>query len=909
MLSLLYFTNTKSIIFDNSTQILSPQEKKSAIIDSVYKNMSDDERIKLLSINTLRGEVFDSLLVNSNGFIITDDQTNVSILKNTKQNETAFQNTKLRIGHFNSTGILVNNLTIGQTNDHKLAQYKQAIISEEFKTRGYNIVLGNYFQTYNSKLDNENQAFTQSPLSSEKYWQAILAGAEENGLRLGVSDPFMLNISVDSTDEKEFQAIGLSGNRYYSRRGHGIIQLNNNQLDFNKRIRSKGKNKQTFLRESYRFDGLILSPDFSLISIKNQATEALESFKAGMDVVCISLEAQIEFDSLISIYFKSHENKVKESCMRVLKTKYDLHLNATKQTDLKKYKKQFKYQTLQAAISCVLNNDKILPVNDLNQSVYYFTSHKNKPFIEAQLNHYVTANPVENEQKNSTGICFVDGFGDNLADALRWATKYDGDLKLVLVTDQIAAIKHRTSKMEAFEAILLAGDDSVLSQEIAIQALFGAYDVKGKLPFYLSPKFPMSKGIELNALTKLAYVAPEYVGILSEKLEEIDKIVEAGISAKAFPGCQVLVGFEGKIIYEKAFGTQDFSQKSKVDLQTVYDIASITKIAASTSSLMKLQGDGLFSLDKTLGDYIPEIVGNTEFANILLKDMMAHQAGLPAWIPFYLKTLTGGKPNPYYYSKTKTEEYSVPVAKDLWIKNHYPDTLYDRILSSRLKSKTYVYSDLGYYFVKKIIEKLSKEKMEDYVQDSIYQKLGLQSMTYNPYLKFDLSRIAPTEDDKTFRKQVIKGYVHDPGSAMMGGVGGHAGIFSTANDLAVLMQMMLNGGYYGGKQIIKKEVLDEYTSVQFPNSNRRGAGFDKPNLNGTEATACAMASPGSYGHSGFTGTLVWADPKYKINYVFLSNRVYPDAENWKIVKMDIRTRIQTKIYQAVQSADNYNFLL
>jgi len=908
LLSILYLSKTETDNGNNSNAFLSLQDKKIAKIDSVYRSLTLESRIKLLSINSLSGKENDSILFNSNGFITHSDQSDIFVKKIQDQSDAGFEKTKLRIGHSGLSQQLVNNLAIGQTNELKLAQYKQAIISEKLKSDGYNIVLGNFFQTYDTKLDNESVAYTQSPLSSEKYWQAMLAGAEENGVKIGISDPFMLDIAVDSTDAIEFQAIGLSGNRYYARRGHGIIQLNANQHDFATRIRSKGKNKQAFLRENYKFEGLIISPDLSKFSKDNQAKEALKSIQSGTDLVCVSLEIQQELDSLLKIYFKANEVQLKESCTRVLKLKYDLNENRAKETSVNKYSKAFEYQTLQASLSCILNSDNLLPIKNLNQSIYYFTSNDRIPFIEAQLNHYSSVKTAENLQKTQTGICIVDGFGDNLIDALKWSKKHDGDIKLILVTDQIAAIKHRTNKLDMFEAILISGDSTMLSQEIAIQALFGAYSSKGKLPFYLSPKFPMSTGLELGSLARLAYVAPEYVGISPEKMNEIDIIVEAGISAKAFPGCQVIVGFEGKIIYEKAFGSQDFSQNSKIDQQTIYDIASITKIAASTTSLMKLQGDSLFSLSKTLGDYIPEIVGNTPFANILIKDMMAHQAGLPAWIPFYLKTLKGGKPDPYYYSKTKTTEYSVPVAKDLWIKSHYPDTLYDRILSSNLKSKSYVYSDLGYYFVKKIIEKLSKKKMEDYVQDSIYSQLGLQTMTYNPYLKFDLSRIAPTEDDKIFRKQVLRGYVHDPGSAMMGGVGGHAGIFSTANDLAILMQMMLNGGYYGGKQILKKDVLDEYTSVQFPNTNRRGAGFDKPNLNGTEATACAMASPVSYGHSGFTGTLAWADPKYKINYVFLSNRVYPDAENWKIVRMDIRTKIQTKIYQAVQSADNFNFL-
>jgi len=910
-LSFMYFTNTVFDFQTLQTEKISQQEQKNLALDSAYLKMTLAERINLLSVITLSSdstELKDSLLLNSNGFLFSKGVDFGLYNFNKEVNANSFVSLQLRITETDTTGI--NNLMIGQTNRSNLAKYAQALNIENIKNQGINIILGNYFQTYDIKLNNENIAFTQSPLSSEKYWDAILEGAEENGLKMGVTDPFMLNLEIDSSSIKDFLAIGLSGNRYYARKGHDIIQMNNNFINYKNRISSENdKNEQSFLRENFRFNGIIISPDFSKVSIDSAYSRAFESIKAGSDLVCINQSSKFKLDSLLTKYFEKREAELKEKCERVLSLKYDLSASASKKTNYKKFENQFEYQTKQAALNCVKNKDKILPISNLNSPIYYLTLSTENGFFKEQLLNYTEVTSIKDNSTGAKGICIVDGFNESLVDAIAWTKKNKGNLKFILVTDQISVLKNRAENLDHFEGVIIAGDDSKLSKEISIQSIFGAYSIEGKLPFYLSPTHPIGAGISLKSIGRLAYVSPKHVGISQTKLDEIDEIIDAGIEAKAFPGCQVLVGFDGKIIYKKSFGHQDYTGNIKIDQQTIYDIASITKIAASTSSLMKLQSDGLFSLDKTLGDYLPELVENTEFEKIKLKDMMAHQAGLPAWIPFYTKTLSGGKPSSYYYSKIKTPEFSVPVAKDLWIRNDYTDTIYNQILSSQLKNRTYLYSDLGYYFVKKIIEKLAKESMENYVCDSIYKQLGLQTMSYNPYLKFDLSRIAPTEDDKGFRKQVLHGYVHDPGAAMIGGVGGHAGVFSTANDLAILMQMMLNGGCYGGKQIIKKEVLDEFTSVQFPNSNKRGAGFDKPNLNGTEGTACAMASPVSYGHSGFTGTLTWADPKYKINYVFLSNRVYPSAENWKIVKMDIRTRIQTKIYEAVQSASNFNFLL
>lgn len=280
--------------------------------------------------------------------------------------------------------------------------------------------------------------------------------------------------------------------------------------------------------------------------------------------------------------------------------------------------------------------------------------------------------------------------------------------------------------------------------------------------------------------------------------------------------------------------------------------------------------------------------------------MMAHQAGLTAWIPFYKRTLNDGELDDQYYSSIRKGDFSEQVAKDLFIRKDYTDSIYKQIIKTPLGTHSYVYSDLGYYFVKKIIEKQGQKSIDLYLRDELYRPMGLRSICYEPLKRFKLDQIAPTERDMAFRKQLIHGYVHDPGAAMLGGVGGHAGLFSNATDLASLMQMLLNKGFYGGKRYLNENVVDEYTKAQFP-GNRRGAGFDRPTPSGG-GTCHELASQKSFGHSGFTGTLAWADPEYGINYVFLSNRVYPSQDNWKLRDMNIRTEIHRVIYEAVKSS-------
>ena len=396
----------------------------------------------------------------------------------------------------------------------------------------------------------------------------------------------------------------------------------------------------------------------------------------------------------------------------------------------------------------------------------------------------------------------------------------------------------------------------------------------------------------------LSEATPEELGIDGSILSEIDEIALKGIEQKAYPGCQILVAIDGKIIYRKSFGNTMYEGGEPVRNDHIYDIASVTKIASSTLALMRLQTLNQFSLNKKLKDYIPELVDES-FGNVSLRDMMAHRAGFTAWIPFYKKTLENGSLSQKYYRTQKEPGFDLQVAKDLWIRNDYADTIYKRIINSGITpGNHYEYSDLGYYFVKKIIEKQSGKRNDVFVTDEIYKALGLKNIGYFPQDFAPLGRIIPTENDQAFRKQLVHGYVHDPGAAMLGGAGGHAGLFANSTDLAAIMQLFLNRGRVGNKELLSPDVVDEYTKVQVA-GNRRGAGFDKPNLSRKNGPCCDEASASSFGHSGFTGTLTWADPEYKINYVFLSNRVHPNADINKLAKLGIRTDVQKVIYKAV----------
>jgi beta-N-acetylhexosaminidase len=366
----------------------------------------------------------------------------------------------------------------------------------------------------------------------------------------------------------------------------------------------------------------------------------------------------------------------------------------------------------------------------------------------------------------------------------------------------------------------------------------------------------------------------------------------------------VLVAKNGTIIYEKSYGYYDYNKQNPVSTNSIFDMASVTKICATTISIMQLYDAGKIKLTDTLGKFISWVKG-TNKANLTIQDILLHQARLKAWIPFYKETIDSiGVPNPAIYSKIKSSTYSITVADSLYMRTTWRDTMYKRMAESKLEEPgKYIYSDNDFIFLGLIVEQISGKPLEVFVQDNFYRPLGLQNTGFLPLQKFDKNKIIPTENEKYFRLQTLRGYVHDPGAAMFGGVAGHAGLFSCAEDLAVIMQMLLNGGTFNGKRYLKKETIDLFTQYQ-SNISRRGYGFDKPekdNATRKEPYPAISVSPQTFGHTGFTGTCVWADPKDNLIYIFLSNRVHPlGGDNTKLLKMGIRTKIHDAIYAAMQ---------
>lgn len=425
------------------------------------------------------------------------------------------------------------------------------------------------------------------------------------------------------------------------------------------------------------------------------------------------------------------------------------------------------------------------------------------------------------------------------------------------------------------------------------QLIFGGVAATAKLPQSFSSKYNVGTGFQ-TAKVRLGYSVPEDVGINSVNLAGIDLIAEEAIREHAAPGCVVLVAKDGKVIFNKAYGHHTYDSDALPDRVTdIFDMASVTKVSATTPSAMRLYEQGKLALDSTMGHYLT-IASNTNKSDIRVRELLLHEAGLVPYIPFYERL------KPEDHSSDSSAAYPTKVADGYYLrKDYYKDVMLPEMLHSGLRTRgKYVYSDLSMYFTKEIVETITAEPLNVYAQEQFYNPLGMQTAGFLPRNRFSRDRIIPTEDDTYFRHTLLVGYVHDQGAGMVGGVSGHAGYFATANDQAILFQMLLNKGSYGGVQYFQPETVEMFTSRQSDRS-RRGLGFDGWGPIADSHYPSHDASPGTFGHTGYTGTCVWVDPKYNLVYVFLSNRVNPKVTD-KLLSLNIRPRIMDTIYEAIQ---------
>jgi beta-glucosidase-like glycosyl hydrolase/CubicO group peptidase (beta-lactamase class C family) len=489
------------------------------------------------------------------------------------------------------------------------------------------------------------------------------------------------------------------------------------------------------------------------------------------------------------------------------------------------------------------------------------------------------------------------GISDLLIDQM---TRLNSKMRLLVV---YFGNPYGLRSLTGFPNLILAHENLKEYQSVAANAIAGFAPFNGILPVSLNKKHSAGHGLQLERQAILSYDDPENRGISSKGMDSIDQLMLQGIAERAFPSAVVLVARQGKIIHHQAYGYHTYKRKRKVEKQTVYDLASITKVAATTLCLMKLEDQGLISVEEPLGDHLPLVKGSDK-ENILILDILQHRAGLIPWIPFYEQTIESNRKGGVelkeeIYSSEGDLKKNTPIDGNHYILNSYRDSIYDMILKSEVfEEKTYRYSDIGFYLLKELIEHKSGLSLSRFFEQEFVKPLNLNSTQFNPWLSMDIADIPPTERDDYFRNQVVQGYVHDMGAAMLGGISGHAGLFSNAYDLAVIFQMLLDNGRAFDQQILSPETIKKYTKRY--DDSRRGLGFDMKQLDLDENPSThELVSDQCFGHYGFTGTAVWADPQEDLIYIFLSNRTYPEMNNVKINTLDIRRKIQAFIYRSI----------
>jgi len=491
-----------------------------------------------------------------------------------------------------------------------------------------------------------------------------------------------------------------------------------------------------------------------------------------------------------------------------------------------------------------------------------------------------------------------------------------------------SAMERFKPALEAAEAVIMAYDATAFAQMSAAQGIFGGIGLSGKLPV-TTASFPEGSGL-ITQKTRLGYSLPEEVGISSERLTDIEPIALEGVRQRAYPGCQILVAKDGVVIYEKEFGHFDYSHSPEVTAGTVYDLASVTKASATLPAIMKLYDEKKISLLDPIDKFVPETRGSDK-AKIPLRTLLLHESGITSFIPYYATAidpgsytglLFGARSNIYHVryagawartdyrflpdliSREPSERFYLPVAEDLYASDKMHDALLRDVIASPLqKSGRYTYSCLNFMLLKEAVEQITKTDLDTYVKQQFYRRLGAVTTTFQPLKYLSVEQIPPTEDDPFFRKQHLRGYVHDEGAALFGGISGNAGLFSNANDLAKLYQMWLNGGEYGGERYLSEETVKLFTTTK-SNVSRRGLGFDKPDPRNSNASPTAPGVPITvYGHTGFTGTCFWVDPTNNLIYIFLSNRVNPSRSPNRLSTLKIRERIQEELYHALSGND------
>ncbi len=848
-----------------------------------------------------------------------------------------------------STFALPWNMTLGAIQDLKLIEEAGAAISRNSKRLGVHINFAPVVDINTNPLNPiiGNRSFGEEKINVTLKSVSFMRGMHKEGI-LSSAKHFPGHGDTKRDSHKTLPTISFSKSRLDSIELYPfkklieegvssimVAHLNVPGLETEETIPSSlsATIVNDLLKKELKFNGLIFTDALNMkgaSNYKNPGEIDLTAFMAGNDILLISEDVPKAADKITEAYNDGTISEVRmaHSVRKILFAKYKAGLHNYKPIDTTNLISELNTvedlalydKLIENAITIIKNDVGILPIKELDTKKIAYVQlgdDDGAPFYH-HLSKYVNVDWVKatkldellEKLKNYNQVII----GYHKSNASPWA-------RYTFSTEELSWIheisRNNNTILDVFarpyalmdlnsssniEGIVVSYQNSEAAQKKSAEIIFGALGAKGRLPVSISEEFPAGTGYYTKSIDRLSYGFPEAVGMNSYKLQKIDSLINLAISEEMTPGLQLIVARKGKVIYERNAGFHTYEKTTKVTDSSVYDLASLTKILASLPLIMELEEKGDLKFNSKLGDLMPFFKGSNK-ANIKLQDMLMHYAKLKPWIPFYISTLdkeTKGR-SVKYYREEPMDIYNTQVANEMFIRDDLRDSIMGVIRDSKLQPKqAYRYSDLPFYIMKYYIEDHYKTSLNYLVKEHFYKSLGANTITYLPLANIAPERIVPTEYDKLWRKQEVLGYVHDQGAAMQGGIGGHAGLFSNATDVAKIMQLYLNGGTYGGKEYFKPETLDKFNTCYYCDQDvRRGVGFDKPQL-GKAGPTCGCVSLSSFGHTGFTGTLAWADPDKEIVYVFLSNRTYPDVNNRKLIREDIREKIQEVIYESIE---------
>ena len=684
------------------------------------------------------------------------------------------------------------------------------------------------------------------------------------------------------------------------------------------------------LQKKLGFKGLIFTDALNMRSVSdfNLPSEInFEAFMAGNDVLLFPENVPAAIDKFKLAYSLNlfTDERLAFSVKKILKFKYKAGLNSYKPIvtenlfkDLNSIENDaLQYELYENAITVLKNTGTVLPIKNLDKQkiAYVKIGDDNNDAFVSTLKKYAEVTVISDTNLDSLQVklqaftTVIIGYHKSDVAFKNDDLKSDEVFKINFLVKNNNVILNIFAKpyallpitnFDGFEGLVVSYQNSTIAQIVSAELIFGSIAAKGKLPVSINNSFKVNDGLSTEKLNRLGFTTPENVGMNSAILSKIDAIANKAISAKMTPGIQVLVARKGKVIYQKSFGHHTYDETIKVQDSDIYDVASLTKILATLPNVMLQYDQQKINLETTLGTMSP-IFKNSNKANINFKDLLSHYAGLAAGIPFYKAAMDKSKlPSDVYFRKVAEQEFSKKLGDSLFIRNNFSDTIMKMIVESKIAvKKEYKYSDLTFMILKDYLEKTTGKTLDVLIQENFYRSLGMNNSSFNPLTKFDKNRIPPTETDTYFRRQLLQGYVNDLSAALEGGVSGHAGVFSNAMDVAKIMELYLQKGNYGNQQYFSEKTFEDFNTCYFcAVGNRRGVGFDKPQL-GSEGPTCGCASMTSFGHTGYTGTMAWADPETQIVYVFLSNRTFPVAAENRLSKANIREDIQKIIYEAI----------